>query len=324
MEKNSMQYESDQKDNSFLADTISKAIQLPGVKVNKNEFLISVFRDVDSETREKIFSEGPVSAGYSKAELNRIARRLVNERTLASSGMSFAAGLPGGLAMAGTIPADTLQFYGIALRLAQEISYIYGAEDLWENGTVDMERVTNQLILYCGVMFGISGASATLKLMTSALSKQALKKLPQKALMNTIYYPIIKQIAKFFGARMTKDIFAKGVSKTIPIVGGVVSGGMTFASMRPMGLRLVSSFEEAFFDYSAEDFENDMDEVMEIIDGNDAFEIFDADSQTTHQPEVQEEDTYIKKIKEAKKLLDDGLITEEEYTQIKTKIIEKM
>ena len=33
--------------------------------------------------------------------------------------------IPGGIAMAATIPADTLQFFGVALRLAQEISYIY-------------------------------------------------------------------------------------------------------------------------------------------------------------------------------------------------------
>lgn len=33
---------------------------------------------------------------------------------------------------------------------------------------------------------------------------------------------------------MTKDVFAKGVAKVIPIVGGVVSGGITFASYMPM------------------------------------------------------------------------------------------
>ena len=115
--------------NTILVDTISKAIQLPGVKVNRNEFLVSIFKDADNDVREKILNEGPIAAGCSKEEIKRLAKRLVNERTLTSTGLSFAAGLPGGIAMAGTIPADTIQFYGIALRLAQEISYLYGADD---------------------------------------------------------------------------------------------------------------------------------------------------------------------------------------------------
>lgn len=314
----------EQKDNTILVDTISKAIQIPGVKVNRNEFLVSVFKDADNDVREKILNEGPAAAGCSKEEIKAIAKKLVNERTLTSTGLSFAAGLPGGIAMAGTIPADTIQFYGIALRLAQEISYLYGAEDLWENGSVDAEKVTNQLILYCGVMFGVSGASATLKLMASALSKQALKKLPQQALMKTVYYPIIKRIVTFFGAKMTKDIFARGVSKAIPVVGGIVSGGITLASMRPMGIRLVNSFDEAVFDYTEEDYSNDLNEAMDIIDADVIMEEVNADADVSNAHGNQDNKTYIDKIREAKNLLDDGLITEDEFSQIKSKIIENI
>ena len=311
----------EQKDNTILVDTISKAIQIPGVKVNRSEFLVSVFKNADNDLREKILNEGPAAAGCSKEEIKAIAKKLVNERTLTSTGLSFAAGLPGGIAMAGTIPADTIQFYGIALRLAQEISYLYGAEDLWENGSVDVERVTNQLILYCGVMFGVSGASATLKLMASALSKQALKKLPQQALMKTVYYPIIKRIVTFFGVKMTKDIFAKGVSKAIPVVGGIVSGGITLASMRPMGIRLVDSFDEAVFDYTEEDFDNDFDEAMNIIEADVSVEETITEADIDDAQVYQDDKTYIDKIREAKNLLDEGLITDEEFSQIKTKII---
>lgn len=170
-------------------------------------------------------------------------------------------------------------------------------------------------------MFGVSGASATLKLMASALSKQAIKKLPQQALMKTVYYPIIKQIAKFFGAKMTKDIFAKGVSKAIPIVGGVVSGGLTLASMRPMGLRLVNSFDEVLFDYTEEDFNNDFDEAMNIIEADVTVEETITEADVDDAQVYQDDKTYIDKIREAKSLLDDGLITEQEFSQIKSKII---
>ena len=37
---------------------------------------------------------------------------------------------------------------------------------------------------------------------------------------------------------MTKEIYGKGVAKIIPIIGGVVSGGITFASYVPMSKKL--------------------------------------------------------------------------------------
>lgn len=320
---------SKEKDNTFLVDTIAHAIQLPGVKVNRNEFLVSAFKDADDEQREKILKEGPVKAGFTREQLRRIAKRIVNERTLTSSGISFAAGLPGGIAMAGTIPADTVQFYGIALRLAQEISYLYGAEDLWSNGEVDMDKVTNQLALYCGVMFGVSGASATLKIMSSALSKQALKKLPAKALTKTIYYPIIKKIALTFGTKMTKDVFAKGVSKVIPVVGGFVSGGLTLASMRPMGTRLVGSFDESCFDYTEQDLENDIEEVACILNSEEEFvdvTDFEEIPETKEASEGKNEADidFVARLKEYKELLDENVITEEEFSDIKEKLLAKM
>ena len=58
---------------------------------------------------------------------------MANKRILAetskSSAASFAMGLPGGVAMGVTIPADLAQFFGMSLRLAQELSYLFGAKE---------------------------------------------------------------------------------------------------------------------------------------------------------------------------------------------------
>lgn len=171
--------------------------------------------------------------------------------------------------MMATIPADTLQYFGISLRLAQELAYLYGEEDLWSDGNISEEKILNTLILYCGVMFGASGASATLRVLASQLGKQALKKIPKMTLTKTFYYPIIKSIVRFFGGRMTKDIFGKAVAKSIPFLGGVVSGGITFATLRPMGLRLVNSFDVAKFAYRNDNLELDLMEIQKVVDAQD-------------------------------------------------------
>ena len=126
------------KDSSVVFETVfTNALKAPGVKVSRKVFLTEQFSGKDQETYQKILQDGPVEAGCSRSELDAMASKLITQRTVVSTGMSFMAGLPGGIAMAATIPADTLQFFGMALRLAQEISYLYGGEDLWEGGNLD-------------------------------------------------------------------------------------------------------------------------------------------------------------------------------------------
>ena len=230
--------------------------------------------------------------------------------------------------MAATIPADMLQFYGVALRMAQELVYLYGETDIWCDGTPDPDKVTNQLVLYCGVMLGATGAAQTVRVMSSALAKQALKKLPQKALTKTFYYPVVKSILKFFGVSVTKNTFAKGVSKVIPVVGGVVSGGITLASMLPMGNRLSNTLDKAHFEYTMTDFESDMSDISKIYIQE------AADNGVTNQENVVEEknsatnsvnqEEIFEKIQKAKQLFDSGIITEEEFAEIKAKLISQM
>jgi len=191
----------------MLEEIISKAIQIPGVKVDRNKFLAEVFSS-KVDLLENIKNNGPVEAGITREEISNIANKLIMKRTSQSSIASFAAGIPGGLAMAATIPADILQFFGMSLRLAQELSYLYGADDLWKNGQVDDEKVKNQLILYCGVMFGVSGAVSGVRVLSTQVAKTALKKIPQKALTKTFWYPMIKKICSFVGYTLTKKTLA--------------------------------------------------------------------------------------------------------------------
>lgn len=262
------------RESGNLVKIIAAAIQLPGVKVNRENFLLNTFKDESVTTRNRILEQGPVKAGIGRRKLERLAEQIINTRTIASSTASFAAGLPGGFAMAATIPADTLQF------------------------------------------FGVSGASAAVRVVSSALGKQALKKLPQMALTKTFYYPIVKSIAKAVGVKMTKGLFAKGVSKAIPIVGGVVSGGITFVSMRPMGKRLAREFDEVHYDYSAKEFEEDWESIVE--ESNVDYEVMcDEEVKSNEEKTV----AVAAQIKEAKELLDAGILSQEEFEQIKKKLI---
>lgn len=250
---------------------MTNAVKLPGVKVDRKEFLAQSFsKYVPATQLAEVVEKGPLEAKVPLSIIKKVAKRNITNQTMKSSSASFAAGLPGGIGLAATIPADTAQFFGFALRLAQEIGYLYGYDDFWEDGELNVERVNGELILFLGVMFGVGGATATIKALSAQLSKEALKKIPNKALTKTMYYPIIKKMSAMIGVKMTKDTFAKGISKMIPLAGGVISGGITYSSMTKMGNRLMNTLEEGVNMTEAE-FVESVEEVkrenLEIIEG---------------------------------------------------------
>lgn len=326
-----------------MEEAITTAVKIPGVKVKRDEFLAEQFAGSDVNIQD-IITLGPVEAGVSREDISGMANKLIIKRTSQSSIASFAAGIPGGLAMAATIPLDVMQFFGMALKLAQELSYMYGAQDLWVDGKIDDERVRSQLIMYCGVMFGVSGAVSGVRVLSTQIAKTTLKKLPQKALTKTFWYPIVKQFGKVIGVKVTKSTVAKGVSKAIPVIGGVISGGLNFASMLPMAKRLYNALDKATFDYSEEDFENDL-EIMDKIAKNEII----IDAEHSKREEIKEKvsdklknaghgvsgligklgkkDTKqiaedpIEQVKRLKELLDIGAVTQEEFDAKKKEIL---
>lgn len=326
-----------------LETVISSAVQIPGVKVNRSKFLSETFAAEDAEIQD-ILDLGPIAAQFPQDRLSVLAHKLILTRTSQSSLASFVAGIPGGFAMAATIPADVLQFFGMALRLAQELSYLYGAQDLWQDKQIDHEKVKTQLLLYCGVMFGVSGAVSGVRVLTTQIAKTALKKLPQKALTKTFWYPIIKQIGKSIGIKVTKSTVAQGFSKAIPVIGGVISGGLNFASMMPMANRLQVVLDSAAFGYSEEDLAQDINEIENIASEEPAEKVENKDIKTKiaeggkktldnisgffskkrSNPTLPENDDVIDTIKRLSDLKDSGIITQEEFDRKKAELLAKL
>lgn len=246
--------------------------------------------------------------------------------------------------MAATIPADVAQFFAMALRLAQELSYLFGAQDLWVDGQVDDERIKSQLIMYCGVMFGVSGAVSGVRVLSTQIAKTTLKKLPQKALTKTFWYPIVKQIGKAVGVKVTKTTVAQGVSKAVPIIGGVISGSLNFASMMPMAKRLYEAFDKSTFDYSEEELQADLDTMEKMANGEIVIEPEQSKTDEIKEKvssgiktvggkasdligkigkrfEKEEKVDPIEEVKKYKELLDLGIISQEEFDEKKKELL---
>lgn len=247
---------------------LQQVVKLPVVKVNREKFLVEKFsKELDKKDIAKLLEQGPPSL-LPQETLDRVARSCIKDNVLRASGTSVLAGLPGGILMAFTIPTDVAQFYAFSLKLAQELGYIYGFDDLWASRNDLSEEAKNTLLLYLGVMLGVNGTAALLRAGGVAVAKQVMKTVPQKALTKTLWYPILKKVLKIFGVNLTKGGLAKGMGKFIPILGGIISGGLTFATMKPMGESLQQELSK-LVNYNEEQYQEDIETIRkeaEIIE----------------------------------------------------------
>ena len=101
--------------------------------------------------------------------------------------------------------------------------------------------------LFVGVMMGSSLANDAIGVVAKQFALQVSKRLPQVALTKYAFYPMVKQVAKWLGVSLTKQSFAKGIAKVVPVVGGILSGAVTAAMMTPMAHRLKNRFKELYF-----------------------------------------------------------------------------
>lgn len=222
-------------------DIILLALKVPGVKIDRAKFLQKeLFKNHPQDVIDRAIETTPAQAGIASEEVDKIADEVIKFERNAVSGISVALGMPGGVAMAATIPADIAQYYGYMIRAAQKLLYLYGFPELDTSDeaiALDTETI-NSLTVCLGVMYGVANANNAIKAMAKALAGGVEKQLMKKELTKGAIYPIVRTVGKWFGVRMTKEIFAGFFKKAIPVVGGVVGGGITYASFKPCCYRL--------------------------------------------------------------------------------------
>ncbi len=251
--------------NIDIEDVIILGLKTPGIGIDRKEFLTKEFsKKYSKETIEKAISTTPSKAGIPLEEINKIADNVIIFERNCVTGISTALGTPGGAAMVATIPADIVQYYGYMLRAAQKMMYLYGFPeiDVNEKGQTFDTETLNILIICLGVMYGVAGASNAIKVMAKALATGVQKKLIRAALTKGTIYPIVKNISKWFGIKMTKEVFAGFFKKAIPIVGGVIGGSITFVSFKPCCDKLKKSLQDTLL--SNPNHKESKDEILEI------------------------------------------------------------
>lgn len=231
-----------QEAEAFALEFVGKLVRLRGVRIDRQQFLTAELRrrGVAADVIAEAIGRRPAAAGISSEVLDDIARRSIAFETKKSTALAFTAGLPGGLALLGTVPADVAQYYVHAFRVMQKLAYLYG----WESFLDDCDEVDDETLgklgTFLGVMMGVAGASTAVTGFANNVARPAMQRqIANRALTKTAYYLPIKGVLRKVGVEINKQIFARTVTKVVPLLGGVVSGGLTYASLRAGSGRLM-------------------------------------------------------------------------------------
>jgi len=233
----------DNKD-SFYDTTlqlIGTVAKFPIIRVNREDFLRKQF--AKSPYIDQILSKGPQFV-YTVESLRKKANEVIKSSTNKTSIVAFASGLPSNpVIMVAAGGADVAQYFGFAINLAQKIAYLFGEDELFDGGVENFsEDAKVRIIAYLGAMLGASGASSLIAQTSKIAGANLGKKVAAKALTKTAWYPLLKRVGAIIGQKITKKTVEKTITKAVPVVGGVISGGITYVTFRPMGNRLADIF----------------------------------------------------------------------------------
>ena len=223
---------------------LRSALSLPGANVDRTTFLSKELSKHFPEDVVRIAIEKrPADAGIPKSAIRSIAKSCINWHRAGVSSVSFATGLPGGWWMAGTIPTDITQFFWHVIVIIQKLTYLYGWPSLLDKDQELDDETLLIFTIFVGVMFGSEAAGKALSTVAEKLAGQVIIRLPREALTKYAIYNLAKEVAKWIGVKLTKEGFARIIAKAIPIIGGFISGGVTFVSFTLMCRKLSNHLE---------------------------------------------------------------------------------
>lgn len=219
-----------------IYDIVIMGLKVPAVRINREDFLRKeLLKNYSQEVIDDAVKYNPAHAGITVNEIDKIADQVIELERRNVSGISAVLGVPGGIAMAAAIPADIAQYYAFMLRAIQKLLYLYGWPDLCiDNNAANIDSETMNTIIICfGVMYGVNGANVALRILSKKLAEGVEKKILAAALTKGTFYPMVKKIASYFAVHMNKEVFAGFFKNSIPVVGSVIGGGITYLSFKP-------------------------------------------------------------------------------------------
>jgi len=218
-----------------FGEVVGQASRLPGVAVKREWYLAEVFGRKYADRVSIAIATTPGRAGLTDKQIEKFAKSSIAKESRRTTLISIATGIPGGAAVAATIPADLVQLYGHLMRAIQKLSYLYGWRDLVRlDGSEPDVATRSALILFLGSMSKVEQANEALGRVARLRVGNSFDEVLRNAMLTIEVQEVVDEITLVLGDRLTRRLTGQVVDKAIPVAGGIISGIVTrgdFGSM---------------------------------------------------------------------------------------------
>lgn len=221
-------------------------LKLPFSRVDKERFLRRSFsnRVKNEEEMGRVLSEKP-SAVFSQEVIDGVAVKEIRKHALCVTLLSILCALPQeGWLMWLLIAVDFIQFQIFVFVILQKMLYLYGCRSLFEEGTEDDKSMNMMLLIISVVMIGKHQVVRLAKSAAGMAAKQVVQRFAVRLMTRMVVMNFLRQMAKWFGIVLTKEMVVSSLEVIIPVICAVISGLISLWLFMPMVKRLHQHLQE--------------------------------------------------------------------------------
>lgn len=216
-------------------------LRIPGAKVDRDDFLRKAFKSLPPDAIDIMLAHGPQAVVTPEA-IQRKAMKIIAAHTRGVTAVSAAAGIPGGIGMLASIPADLTNYYYHIVLVGQKLGYLYGYPDMLDADENLTEAGRTTLTAFIGIMSKVTAAQELIRVAAREsarrISGETATRVAGKLLSKQIISQMAEAVAHKLGTHITAKSGGRVLTKAIPVVSGVICGCLTYATFRPAAIRL--------------------------------------------------------------------------------------
>ena len=212
---------------------IIKCLHLPGVRINRTDFLREVLgKEVSEDVVERAILENPMMAKIAQEVIDKLADSVIfEERRRAKENSAYMADIDSTSAQTKLPIAIVNQCSGLLIAM-QKLMYLYGFAQLAfdENDSLDSE--TNKVVIAClGIMFGVGTANSVIHTLTPAIADKLKKKIRNPKESKTLLGKMFSAISSAITTVVSSDEeINKIATKVVAVIGNTLGGAITYLS----------------------------------------------------------------------------------------------
>ncbi len=224
---------------------LQNAMKLPKIQLDRASWYTKVLSPyVSEQTLGRALTTSPARAGIEHPTLSQVAQATLRAHRRGVTTLSLVTGLPGGVALAGALPADLAQFLWHLIQVAQKLTALYGWPPLFVSPKSLTADETLLLTVFLAQMFGSERADKLLQEIQQSYRDES-GPLPRDPIASYHLKEEAQYMYEWMGINAAREGLTKTLARVVPVLGGLLSGGLSYLAFTKMGQRLHTLLKRA-------------------------------------------------------------------------------